>query len=287
LRGNYFIILVSEILGTKYFMALQRDPSGVPRLVGNNTSEFVELSVANSQFGGVTNFPSGVWMLGGEDTVFGSAIGDLVFGNEGEDFLIGDFGNDALFGGKGKDALYGDDGNDSINGGQDADGLLGDTGNDILFGGRGNDILFGDEGNDTLIGGLGRDILFGTYEDSLDSILTPESNLYVVQAEPGVTDINNADFIGDFIIGADGIGLANGLTTNDIVLENLTNVSITLQPEFPEAADSLSSPDILSPISFATSGTLIKVRSSGELIAFVDGVTPSQLQNSISSVQGF
>lgn len=268
-------------------MALQRDPSGVPRLVGNNTSESVELSVAYSQFGGPTSLPSGVWMLGGEDTVFGSTIGDVVFGNEGEDFLIGDFGNDALFGGKAKDALYGDQGNDTINGGQDADGLLGDTGNDVLFGGRGNDILFGDEGNDTMIGGLGRDILFGTYEESGDPISTPESNLYVVQAEPGVTDINNADFLGDFIIGADGIGLANGLTTNDIVLENLTNVSITLQVDFPQAGGSFSSPDLLNPISFATSGTLIKVRSSGELIAFVDGVTPSQLQNSISSVQGF
>ena len=226
-------------------------------------------------------------MLGGEDTVFGSTIGDFVFGNEGEDFLIGDFGNDSLFGGKGKDALYGDDGNDSMNGGQDADGLLGYAGNDILLGGRGNDILFGDEGNDTLIGGLGRDILFGTYEETLDSTLTRESNLYVVQAEPGVTDINNADFIGDYILCVDGIGLANGLTTNDIVLENLTNVSITLQAEFPESTGSFASPDILRPFSFATSGTLIKVRSSGELIGFVDGVTPSQLQNSISSVQGF
>ena len=280
-------MLTSEMLRKKYFMALQTDPSGVPRLVGDNTSESVDLSVANSRFGGVTNFPSGVWVLGGEDTVFGSTIGDFVFGNEGEDFLIGDFGNDSLFGGKGKDALYGDEGNDSMNGGQDADGLLGYAGNDILLGGRGNDILFGDEGNDTLIGGLGRDILFGTSEETFDSTLTRESNLYVVQAEPGVTDINNADFIGDFILGADGIGLANGLTTNDIVLENLTNVSITLQAEFPESAGSFASPDILRPFSFATSGTLIKVRSSGELIGFVDGVTPSQLQNSISSVQGF
>ncbi|MEG4571554.1 hypothetical protein QUA56_02325 [Microcoleus sp. N3A4] len=63
-------------------MALQIDPSEVPRLVGDNTSEYADLSVVNSRFGGVTNFPSGVWMLGGDDTVFGSTIGDLIFGNQ-------------------------------------------------------------------------------------------------------------------------------------------------------------------------------------------------------------
>ncbi|MEG4943331.1 hypothetical protein [Microcoleus sp. F4-D5] len=76
-------------------MVLQTDRSGVPRLVGDNTSESVDLFLLNSKFGGVTNFPSGVWMLGGEDTVIGSTIGDWVFGNDGEDFLIGDPGNDS------------------------------------------------------------------------------------------------------------------------------------------------------------------------------------------------
>jgi Ca2+-binding RTX toxin-like protein len=285
----YLIILASEILGTKYFMALQRDPSGVPRLVGDNTSESVGLSVDNSRFGGVTNFPSGVWMLGGDDTVVGSTANDLVFGNEGEDIITGNFGNDSLFGGKGKDAIAGREGNDSINGGQDGDFIVGEGGNDILLGGRGNDFLASGNGNDTLVGGLGRDLL-AAFDDN-NSIKIGGNNLYVLQAEPGVTDVNNADIIVSFRPAFDKIGLADGLTVNDVVLESLTNVSITVQAEFPQAVGSFATPEQLRPISLVTSGTLIKIKNSGDLIGFVESVTPAQLQNSILnsiiSVQGF
>jgi Ca2+-binding RTX toxin-like protein len=288
----YLIILTSEILGTKYFMALQRDPSGVPRLIGDNTSESVDLSVANSRFGGVTNFPSGVWMLGGDDSVIGSTANDLVYGNEGEDILRGNFGNDSLLGGKGKDPIIGWVANDSINGGQDGDALTGDIGNDILLGGKGNDFLVSGSGNDTLVGGLDRDILGGLGENG--SIKIGGSNLYVLQAEPGVRDVNNADIIVNFRPAVDKIGLADGLTVNDIVLEELTNVSLTIQLEFPQAAASFAPPglsNLFQPQSLVASGTLVKVRNSGDLIGFIDGVTPAQLQNSILnsiiSVQGF
>ena len=260
-------------------MVLQTDPSGVPRLIGDNKSESVTLSIADA-----TNFPLGVWMLGGDDSILGSAASDLIFGNEGEDFIRGDFGNDSLLGGKGKDGIGGWEGNDSINGGQDGDWLSGDNGNDILFGGKGNDFLGSGNGNDTLVGGLGRDFL-GV--DEYGSMKIGGSNLYVLQPEPGVTDINNADLIAGFTLGTDRIGLANGLTANDIVLENLTNVPITIQLEFPQALSSLVRPELLRPRSGVTSGTLIKIRSSGDLIGFVEGIAPAQLQNSIISVQGF
>jgi Ca2+-binding RTX toxin-like protein len=256
-------------------MTLKPDPSESQRLIGDNTSEDVTLSIADA-----TNFPLGIWMLAGNDSVLGSAASDLIFGNEGEDFIRGDFGNDSLLGGKGKDAIGGWEGNDSINGGQDGDELLGDAGNDILLGGKGNDFLLSGNGNDTLVGGLGRDILTNLEDNG--SIKIGGSNLYVLQPEPGVTDINNTDFIAGFTLGVDRIGLANGLTANDIVLENLTNVSITIQLE-----RSLVRPDLLIPRSIVSSGTLIKVRNSGELIGFVESVTPAQLQNSIISVQGF
>lgn len=288
----YLIILASEILGTKYFMALQRDPSGVPRLVGDDTSESVELSVANSQFGGVTNFPSGVWILGGDDTVIGSTASDLVYGNEGEDIIGGNFDNDSLFGGRGKDAINGNEGNDSLNGGQDGDILFGESGNDILLGGKGNDFLVSGSGNDTLVGGLGRDLLTSLGDSG--SLKIGGSNLYVFQAESGVRDINNADIIVGFRQPFDKIGLAGGLTVNDIVLENLTNVPITIQVEFPQIAGSLVTPEqsqLLKPVSIVSSGTLIKVRNSGDVIGFIEGVTPVQLQNSILNsiipVQGF
>jgi hypothetical protein len=288
----YFIILASEILGTKYFMALQRDPSGVPRLVGDNTSESVELSLANSRFGGVTNFLSGVWMLGGDDTVIGSTASDLVYGNEGEDIIRGNFDNDSLLGGRGKDAITGNEGNDSLNGGQDGDLVFGESGNDTLLGGKGNDFLVSGSGNDTLVGGLGRDFLTGLGEST--SLKLGGTNLYVLQAEPGVRDVNSVDLIVGFRQLFDKIGLAGGLTVNDIVLENLTNVTITVQLEFPQVAGSIVTPEqsqLLKPVSIVSSGTLIKVRNSGAPIGFVDGVTPLQLQNSnlnsIIPVQGF
>jgi Ca2+-binding RTX toxin-like protein len=261
-------------------MALKPDPSEQRRLIGDNTSEVVTLSIADA-----TNFPLGGWMLGGDDLVTGSTANDLIFGNEGEDIISGELGNDSLFGGKNKDLLSGDQGNDSLSGGQDADFLRGGAGNDILLGGRGNDFLLSGNGNDTLVGGLGRDVL-APLEDN-GSIKIGGSTLYVLQAEPGVTDVNNADAIVGFTLGVDRIGLANGLTANDIVLENLTNALVTLQFDFSQAISFIVPPDILAPKSAVTSGTLIKVKNSGDLIGFVESVTPAQLQNSIISVQGF
>jgi RTX calcium-binding nonapeptide repeat (4 copies) len=267
-------------------MVLRTDPSRVPRLIGDNTSEYVDLSVENSRFGGVTNFPSGVWMLGGDDTVFGSITNDLIFGNDGEDILTGDFGKDSLFGGKGKDELWGGDGNDYLTGGQDADWILGEAGDDILLGGRGNDILYSGNGNDTLIGGLGRDWSSGVDYDN--SLKTSGSNLYVLQVESGITDINKADVITRFQVGLDRIGLADGLTVNDLVLENLTNIVLLKDFDFSQATKLKVKPEyFLSPSTEVSSGTLLKVRSSGDFIAFVDNVTPAEIRNSIISVQGF
>jgi len=278
----YFIILVSEVLGTQYFMALQTDPSGVPRLIGDNSSEYADLLFRNT-----ADFPSGVWMLGGDDTVYGGITNDLIFGNDGEDSLLGDFGNDSLFGGRGKDDLKGDEGNDSLIGGQDGDWLRGGAGDDILWGGRGNDILYSGNGNDTLIGGLGRDYL-SSWGIGPDSVKTSGSNLYVLQIESGVTDINNTDVIGDFQVGLDRIGLSNGLNVNDVVLENLTNVLRLQDFDFSNAMrPNVIPPEVLTPSNVVTSGTLIKVRSSGDVVGFVEFVTPDQLQNSIISVQGF
>ena len=49
--------------------------------------------------------------------------------------------------------------------------------------------------------------------------------------------------------------------------------------------------ELFKPRSIVTSGTVVKVRNSGDLIGFVESVTPAQLQNSILNsiipVQGF
>jgi Ca2+-binding RTX toxin-like protein len=119
-------------------MALKPDASGTLRLIGDNTSEGIQLFP-----GDLTNFPLGAWALDGNDTVIGSGASELILGNEGEDFLAGFAGNDSVFGGKGRDGLYGHEGNDCLSGGLDADLIYGRAGDDILFGGRGNDLLDG------------------------------------------------------------------------------------------------------------------------------------------------
>jgi Ca2+-binding RTX toxin-like protein len=263
-------------------MTLQQDPSEPRRLIGNNTSEFVNLSIADA-----ANFPLGVWMLAGNDTVNGSTANDLVYGNEGED-VIRDYvgGNDSLLGGKGKDLLGGGEGNDSLSGGQDADLLIGSAGNDILLGGRGNDVLFSGSGNDTLVGGLGRDLLAG-FDDNNSPIKIGGSDLYVLQAEPGVTDVNNADAIVTFRVGVDRIGLAGGLTASDVDLQYVTNVGIFFDFDVPEILKGFLPPGSLDTQRIQTQGTLIKVRNSGDIVGFVDNRRVADLQGSIISVQGF
>ena len=253
-------------------MALKPDPSGIVRLIGENTSEGIQLFP-----GDLTNFPLGAWALDGDDTVIGSGASELILGNEGEDFLTAVAGNDSVFGGKGRDLLYGDEGNDCLSGGLDADFLIGDAGDDILFGGKGNDFLIGEDGDNTLVGGLGRDFLVSDLGN----------NLCVLGIDPAITDINSSDAIGGFDPDLDRIGLANGLTVNDIVLEPVEDVTFTYGFDGPQALLQLFPPDVVSGFSGLVSGTLIRVRNSNAILGFVEDVTPNELESRIVSVQGF
>ncbi|MEG4583048.1 calcium-binding protein [Microcoleus sp. MON1_C5] len=253
-------------------MALKPDASGTLRLIGDNTSEFIQLTP-----GDLTNFSLGAWALDGDDTVDGSEASELILGNEGEDVLRGFVGNDSVFGGKGKDGLYGHEGNDCLSGGLDADLIYGRAGDDILFGGRGNDLLDGQEGNNTLVGGLGRDYL----------ICGLGNNLCVLGIDPATTGINSSDAITNFDPDVDRIGLASGLTVNDILLEPVENVTFTYRLDVSQALQLLVPPVFLSEISGLVSGTLIRVRNSNAILGFVGDVTPNELQSRIVAVQGF
>ena len=253
-------------------MALKPDASGTLRLIGDNSSEFIQLSP-----GALTNFSLGAWALNGDDTVDGSGASELILGNEGEDILGGFAGNDSLFGGKGRDALYGNEGNDCLSGGLDADFLTGEAGDDILFGGRGNDVLLGQDGNNTLVGGLGRDFLSCGFGE----------NLCVLGIDPANTDINSSDLIQGFDPDIDRIGLASGLTVNDIVLEPIQDVTLTYRFDVSEFLQSFFPPALLSEFSGSASGSLIRVRNSNAILGLVGDVTPNELQRRIVSVQGF
>jgi Ca2+-binding RTX toxin-like protein len=104
----------------------------------------------------------------GKDKIFGTNLGedlygfggnDTIFGGGGIDQISGDSGSDLLYGGIGADQIRGFSGADRIYGGAGADYIAGYEGADKIFGGTGNDTLYGDDGNSLLSGGLGHDSL--------------------------------------------------------------------------------------------------------------------------------
>jgi hypothetical protein len=134
----------------------------------------------------------------GNDTLHGGKDNDILKGNLGSDILFGDLGDDTLYGGEENDFLNGNQGNDFLCGGAGNDTLHGGKENDVLNGGSGDDFLSGDLGNDTLMGGTGRDTFVFRVEDGSNTIL-------------------------DFELGQDLIGLASGLTFDQLTIDGDVN----------------------------------------------------------------
>lgn len=145
----------------------------------------------------------------GEDSVFGDLGNDFVNGNEGDDNVNGGEGNDSVYGGQDNDSVFGNDGEDFVSGDLGDDFLNGNKDNDNVEGGDGDDTIHGGQDNDTLIGGDGSDLLYG---DLGDDLLTggEDDDIFVIAQGQGT------DTITDFVDGVDFIGLANGLTFNDL-----------------------------------------------------------------------
>ncbi|MCD8485381.1 MAG: S8 family serine peptidase [Desertifilum sp.] len=182
--------------------------------------------------------------LGGNDTVIGGAGSDTINGNQGDDSILGGDGNDLLYGGKNHDTLRGNQGNDTLFGNRGADVLDGGKGDDLLFGGKGNDVLIGGEGNDTLSGDLGQDLLIGG----------SGADLFILRTGTAATDAALADFIQDFEVGIDRIGLTGGITA-----DNLT-------------------------FNVAGGNTVISIANSNQTLGIVAGVTPDRLAGSFVAV---
>ncbi len=182
--------------------------------------------------------------LAGADSLSGGDGNDAINGNQGNDTLNGGAGEDVLAGGKDNDLINGGEGNDVVRGDRNSDTLNGDAGNDLIYGGKGNDFLNGGEGNDTLSGDFGTDILTGGNGN----------DIFVLRRGAAVTDAALADFITDFQVGIDRIGLTGGLTS--------ANLSLNL---------------------FA-GNTVISITGTNQVLGIVAGVTPTQLTDSFVSV---
>jgi Ca2+-binding RTX toxin-like protein len=134
--------------------------------------------------------------------------------------------------------INGTPGNDNLAGTSGNDIINGSEGDDVLTGLRASDVLNGGDGNDILSGGKGSDTLNGGLGN--DNLVGGAGNdVFVLGAGLGV------DTISDFTNSQDTIQLINGLTFG------------------------------LLSISPGTNGTLIKVASSGEVLASLIGVAPN------------
>ena len=234
------------------------------------------------------NTPGGLRALAGNDFVRGSGAAELMNGNSGIDTLIGGCGNDTIRGGQDFDIIYGQCGNDLISGNQGNDVAYGGTGNDFIRGGQGNDALVGESGNDTLIGDAGIDRLWG--QEGAD--------LFVIRREAGATSgefgsdqappagsfpTNVEQVPADFILDynpaqGDVIGLAGGLTRNDIVLTERF-VTIGDARDYDSNGPIPPGSIITTELRFLnTKATVIREASSGNILGLVKDVSPSQIQ---------
>ena len=239
----------------------------------------------------LANTPGGLRALAGNDFVRGSGAAERMNGNSGIDTLRGACGNDTIRGGQDFDILYGECGSDILSGDLGDDYAYGGTENDFIRGGKGNDALVGESGNDTLIGDAGIDRLWGS----------EGADVFVLRREVGATsgeigstqpppasnfnyenfnyELVPADFILDYNPAeGDVIGLASGLTRNDIVLsERFLTIGDARDYDssgpFPPTP-----PRTLELRLLNTKATVIREASTGNILGLVKDVSPDRLQ---------
>ncbi len=122
---------------------------------------------------------------------------DIIYANSGDDYLEGDVG---------KDKICGDQGNDTIVGGAD---------NDIIWGGKGSDLIGGDSGNDLIYAGAGSDTMSGGTGD----------DIFAIAKGSGGPTVATADYIADFGNGNDKIRLLDGLSFEDLNIQQGTGAN--------------------------------------------------------------
>ena len=158
-----------------------------------------------------------------EDDLNGTSNANYIQGLAGDDTIAGGLEDDEIEGGEGDDILRGDldqrdsqnnidGGNDTIRGGLGNDRIGGKSGDDALYGDEGDDQIWGDAGDDLIQGGLGNDTLTGD-----DNSGSQGSDTFILSNGGGT------DFITDFEVGIDFIGLTSDLNPEQLLLATAGN----------------------------------------------------------------
>ncbi|MCD8489797.1 MAG: DUF4347 domain-containing protein [Desertifilum sp.] len=238
--GDYFVrVFSTNPENTAYTLTLSTQSTATPDL---------------DECGGGGNCQTTISGTSGDDVLMGDECRNFMLGEAGNDVLMGNQGSDTLLGGMGADTLYGGKGKDSLLGGEGDDSLMGNRCNDTLYGGKGNDVLWGGKGDDYLEGGEGDDTLSG--DRGSDTLVGGEGrDLFILRTETASTQMSEADLILDFEVGVDTIGLTDGVTPEDLILEAVEG------------------------------NTLIRVAGSNQVLGIVVGIAPQQLPRSFVSVE--
>ena len=203
-----------------------------------NTTTRVSVDSAGNQ-GNDISFSTSI-STNGRFVAFDSSATNLVPGdtNNTTDIFVSDTGNTSGGINNPPNVINGTPGNDNLTGTPGNDTINGLAGDDVLTGLRGNDIINGGDGSDNLSGGKGFDTLNGGLGN--DNLVGGAGNdVFVLGAGLGI------DTISDFTNSQDTFQLINGLTFGQLS------------------------------ISPGTDGTLIRVASSGEVLASLTGVAPN------------
>ena len=173
-----------------------------------------------------------------------SAKFDYLEGTTQADRFNGLDGNDIIYANSGDDFLEGDAGKDKICGDRDNDTIVGGDGDDILWGGKGSDLIAGNSGNDSIYGGAGSDTMTGGTGD----------DIFAIAKGSGGATLATADYIADFGNGNDKIRLLDGLSFEDLNIQQGTDGN--------------------------SNSTVIQDKLTGEYLAVLPGVNSSSINRS-------
>lgn len=148
-----------------------------------------------------------------EAQIFRNITGDanankITGGDDMENDITGAGGNDTLIGGALHDIIHGDEG---------ADKLFGRAGDDLIYGGDGDDQIDGDVGADYMIGGLGNDTF---YVDNVGDVVSDGTNQGIDTVIASVSfslgpNVENLTLVGNAPLMGKGNGSANTIIGNN------------------------------------------------------------------------
>lgn len=162
-------IKFSDFYGSYIFKTYTGKKNKTNKITGSALNDLIKGNNKNDTLNGGSGNDK-IYGYAGVDSIKGGNGNDYIDGGDGNDKLYGDAGNDTIKGGKGKDQIWGGAGNDVIYGNYDTNTLKGEAGNDVIYGGSGNDNIYGGAGNDIISSGTGSNNIYFFAGDGNDTV---------------------------------------------------------------------------------------------------------------------